>query len=75
MLWSAFYFIGHTASPEDVIVKRIRSTGFIVALAPEERERIEDEVKTLIAEEPTLSGREVVTMPYETAAFHTVNGG
>jgi SAM-dependent methyltransferase len=68
------FSIGHTGSPEDVIVNRIRSISFIAALAPQERARIEDEVKALIAEEPALSGRAVVTMPYETAAFHTVKG-
>jgi SAM-dependent methyltransferase len=69
------FSVGHTGSPEDVIVNRVRSTSFIAALTPDERARIEEEVKALIAEEPTLSGREVVTVPYETAAFHTVKEG
>jgi hypothetical protein len=68
------FSVGHTGSPEDVIVNRVRSTSFIAALAPEQRARIEEEVKALIAQEPTLSGRDTVTVPYETAAFYAVKG-
>jgi SAM-dependent methyltransferase len=66
------FSVGHTGSPEDVIVNRVRSTSFIAALAPEERARIEEEIRALIAGEPTLSGRDTVTVPYETAAFYAV---
>jgi SAM-dependent methyltransferase len=66
------FSVGHTGSPEDVIVNRVRSTSFIAALAPEERAKIEEELKALIAREPTLSGRDAVTVPYETAAFYAV---
>ncbi|PLZ02586.1 SAM-dependent methyltransferase [Burkholderia sp. WAC0059] len=66
------FSIGHTGSPEDVIVARVKSTSFIAALPPDEQARIDDEVRALIASEPELSGRPVVTVPYETAAFHAI---
>jgi SAM-dependent methyltransferase len=62
----------HTGAPEDVIINRTRSSSFIAALPPEEREKIIDELRALIASESTLNGRDVVTVPYETDAFHTV---
>ena len=64
------FSVGHTGSPEDVIVNRVRSTSLIAALAAGEREKIDSEVKALIADEPLLAGRDVVTVPYETAAFY-----
>ncbi len=66
------YSIGHTGSPEDVIVARVRSTSFIGALAPAQQAQIEAEVRALIAGEPALHGQSIVTMPYETAAWDTV---
>ncbi|MQQ99955.1 class I SAM-dependent methyltransferase [Glaciimonas soli] len=63
---------GHTGTPEDVILNRVRSTSFVAALAPEERTRIDEQIYALIAAEPSLNGKEVVTVPYETAAFFTV---
>ncbi len=63
---------GHTGAPEDVIIKRVRSTSFIAALPADERSKIDDEVYALIAGEPELNGKEAVTVPYETAAFFTV---
>ena len=63
---------GHTGAPEDVIMNRVRSVSFIATLPPEGRAKIDEQVSALIAAEPELSGREVVTLPYETAAFYTV---
>jgi SAM-dependent methyltransferase len=63
---------GHTGSPEDVIVMRVRSTSFIAALPDAQREIIDAQVRALIAATPELNGKEVVSVPYETAAFHTV---
>jgi hypothetical protein len=40
------------------------TTATVAALPPGERTRIEAEVKAVIAEEPTPSGREMVTVPY-----------
>lgn len=63
---------GHTGSPEDVILNRVRSTSFIAALAPEDRAKIEEQVNALIAAEPALQGQETVTVPYDTFAFSTL---
>ena len=66
---------GHTGSPEDVIFNRVRSTSFIAALPQAQRAKIDEQIRGLIAEEPELQGRDVVTVPYETAAFLVVKGG
>lgn len=63
---------GHTGSPEDVIVRRIKSISFIANLAEAEQARILDEVRTLIATHPELAGKDQVTVPYDTVALHTV---
>ncbi|MDR5775639.1 MULTISPECIES: methyltransferase domain-containing protein [unclassified Caballeronia] len=66
------FSIGHTGSPDDVIVHRVRSTSFIAALPEAERVLIDDEVRALIEAEPELRGKDVVTVPYTTAAFVAV---
>ncbi|AWA39795.1 SAM-dependent methyltransferase [Pseudomonas fluorescens] len=66
---------GHTGSPEDVIFNRVRSTSFIAALSDQQRAKIDEQIAQLIAGEPQLRGREVVTVPYETAAFVAVKNG
>lgn len=63
---------GHTGSPEDVIVTRVRSSSFIAALPAEKRAAIDAQVQALIAATPELNGKDVVTVPYETAVFYTV---
>lgn len=62
---------GHTGSPEDVIFNRVRSTSFIAALPEAQRAEVEEQIGALIASEPELRGRAVVTVPYETVAFVT----
>ena len=59
----------HAGSPEDVIVNRIRSVSFIAALPEALREGVVQEVRGLIASEPTLAGRDVVELPYVTHAY------
>jgi SAM-dependent methyltransferase len=66
---------GHTGSPEDVILNRVRSTSFIAALPEAQRAKIDEQIRALIATEPELRGRDVVTVPYETAAFVAVKKG
>jgi SAM-dependent methyltransferase len=66
------FSVGHTGSPENVILDRVRSTSFIAALPQAERERIDAEVRALIEAEADLRGKEIVTVPYETAAFVAV---
>jgi SAM-dependent methyltransferase len=65
---------GHTGSPEDVIFNRVRSTSFVAALPAVERAKVDEQIRALIAAEPDLRGRDVVTVPYETAAFVAVKG-
>ncbi len=60
----------HTGPAEQVIFDRIRSTSFIAALPPAGREEIERQVRVLVAQTPELNGRPVVSVPYETFAFH-----
>lgn len=55
-----------------MILNRVKSISFIAALPLEERAMIIDQVKALMASEPALIGKSVVTFPYETAAFDTV---
>ena len=59
----------HTGTPEDVLFNRVRSTSFIAALPPAQRQRIDDEIAGLIAAEPALRGQERISVPYRTAAF------
>jgi SAM-dependent methyltransferase len=66
---------GHTGSPEDVIFNRVRSTSFVAALPAVERARVDEQIRALIAAEPDLRGKDVVSVPYVTAAFVAVKGG
>lgn len=59
----------HTGSAEDVLFNRVRSTSFIAALPPQERQRIDDEIRQLVASEPALRDRDSISVPYRTAAF------
>ena len=63
---------GHTGSPEDVIFNRVRSTSFVAALSAVERAKVDEQMHALIAAEPELRGKAVVTVPYVTAAFVAV---
>ncbi|MBN3758132.1 class I SAM-dependent methyltransferase [Paraburkholderia sp. Tr-20389] len=60
---------GHTGAVEDVIVTRVHSTSFILALPPEAWAEVERDVRALIASEPALASRDVVTVPYVTYAY------
>ncbi|VEF10969.1 methyltransferase [Pseudomonas fluorescens] len=61
----------HTGPPEDVTFNRVRSTSFIAALCAAQRAKLDEQIGALIAAEPELRGRDVVTVPYETVAFVT----
>ena len=63
---------GHTGSPEDVIVKRIKSISFIAAMPKEGRDKVMEEVRALIASNPALKDQQTITVPYDTVAVHTV---
>ncbi|PTT83141.1 SAM-dependent methyltransferase, partial [Pseudomonas sp. HMWF005] len=49
-----------------------RSTSFIAALPDAQRAKVDEQVRALIASEPQLRNKDVVTVPYETAAFVAV---
>lgn len=65
---------GHTGPPEDVIFNRVRSTSFVAALSAVERAKVDQQISALVADEPALRDKEVVTVPYVTAAFVAVKG-
>lgn len=57
-------------TPEGLIINRVLSLSFIAA-PHEQAAQVEARVRALIAAEPSLSGKDAVTLPYETAAFHS----
>jgi SAM-dependent methyltransferase len=59
----------HVGPPERVIVDRTLSVSFIAALPPEERAKVADAVRDLIAATPSLSGRKEVSYPYVTVVY------
>jgi SAM-dependent methyltransferase len=62
---------GHTGTPDDVILNRVRSTSFIAALPDAVRAKVDAQLRALVEGEPLLAGKSTVTVPYETAAFVT----
>jgi SAM-dependent methyltransferase len=60
---------GHTGHPEQVIVERILSTGFIAALPRPQQLIVAARLRDLIAMTPALNRREEVTVPYQTVVF------
>jgi len=59
----------HIGPAEQVIVERVASVSFIAALPEETREKVLEDVRTLIASTPELAGRDPVAMPYITNAY------
>lgn len=59
----------HRGPAQDVIVNRVLSTSFIAALPPADRDDVAAQVRQLIDDEPALSGRAIVSMPYRTMAY------
>jgi hypothetical protein len=47
----------------------VLSTSFIAALPAADREDVATQVRQLIDDEPALSGRETVAVPYRTMAY------
>jgi SAM-dependent methyltransferase len=60
----------HVGPPEQVIVDRVGSVSFIAALDDSKREQVLAQVAALIFSSPALAGRDVVSMPYVTRAYH-----
>jgi SAM-dependent methyltransferase len=63
---------GHTGLPEDVILNRVKSISFVGNLPEAEQQRVYEEVKQIMATHPDLAGKDSITVPYDTVAFHTV---
>ncbi|RXN85185.1 SAM-dependent methyltransferase [Achromobacter aloeverae] len=61
----------HVGKPEDVIFHRVHSISFVAALPQERRAALDRELRHLVDNEPTLSGRDEIAVPYITAAIHT----
>lgn len=62
----------HTGPVEDVIFNRVRSTSFISALAPADRDVLEAQLRELVATESELNHGGDVRVPYITSAFMTL---
>ena len=61
----------HKGLVEDVIFNRVRSTSFISALAPDEREKVEQQLRAFVASHSVLNHGGEVSVPYITYAFVT----
>ena len=61
----------HDGPVEDVIFNRVRSTSFISALAPAERDRLEQQLTAFVASHDALNHGATVSVPYVTSAFVT----
>ncbi len=59
----------HRGAPETVIVDRLLSVSFIAALSDAEREKVAAKLRTLIATDPALKGKDDIAAPYITMAF------
>lgn len=60
----------HVGAPQRVIVDRFMSVSFVAALPDAQRTLVHEEIEALIATHPALRGRETVSFPYTTLAFH-----
>ncbi len=65
----------HTGPPQRVILKRVSSISFIAALEPPQRAHLLAQVARLIATTPELAGREELSFPYITEAYHLTRLG
>ncbi len=59
----------HTGAPEHVIVDRIMSVSFIASLPQVEQDAVRARLHAVIATDPALQGRDVVSFPYSTEAY------
>ena len=65
----------HVGSPAQVIVDRFMSVSFIAVLPEADNSRVRSALEQLGASHPALRGRDVVSFPYRTLAFHCVRAG
>lgn len=68
-LHEAQFAHAHRGAAEDVVVKRVLSTSFISALPDDERQRVDAQLRALVADTPALRDAAVVSVPYRTCAF------
>ncbi|WP_236199097.1 class I SAM-dependent methyltransferase [Pseudomonas pseudonitroreducens] len=61
----------HVGPPEQVIVARILSVSFIAMLPQEQKQRVAEQLRELIASHPDLKGRDEIAVPYRTEAYST----
>jgi SAM-dependent methyltransferase len=59
----------HTGSPEKVIVDRFLSVSFIAALPADEKSKVTEKLRNLIAHHPKIRGCETISVPYQTHAY------
>nr|WP_315593532.1 class I SAM-dependent methyltransferase [uncultured Cupriavidus sp.] len=59
----------HTGAPEQVIVDRVMSVSFIASLPQAEQDAVRARLHAVIAADPALQGRDVVSFPYSTEAY------
>jgi ubiquinone/menaquinone biosynthesis C-methylase UbiE len=60
----------HVGSPQLVVVERFMSVSFIASQPADVNAGIRRELEQLVATHPALRGRETVSFPYRTLAFH-----
>ncbi|MEB0043152.1 MULTISPECIES: methyltransferase domain-containing protein [unclassified Pseudomonas] len=59
----------HTGTAETVIMDRFLSVSFIAALPSQEKARVAEQLRSLIATHPALRGRDTIEFPYQTQAY------
>ncbi|HEY5019426.1 MAG TPA: class I SAM-dependent methyltransferase [Steroidobacteraceae bacterium] len=59
----------HLGTPQAVVIDRVLSVSFIAVLPQEQKRQVADQLRTLIATDPALKGRDRIAFPYQTRAF------
>lgn len=59
----------HDGAPEQVIVDRVMSVSFIASLPQAQQDAVRAQLHEVIATDPTLRGKDVVSFPYSTEAW------
>jgi hypothetical protein len=69
LAWTRFTCT-HTGPPEQVIVDRVMSVSFIASLPEAEQDVVRARLHDVIATDPALRGRDMVSVPYNTEAYY-----
>lgn len=59
----------HQGSADETIIDRVCSTSFIAALPADELAKVVAQLRALIDATPALAGKDIVSVPYTTAAY------